>query len=132
LGYGAFSNIKNGAKLFVPKASLVPYQASSRWRAYFGQTDINEGTETTWTLIGGVLTISGECPMTNYSSGVAPWFSQRSNITSVVINNDVTSIGDYAFNECTGLTAITIPNSVTSIGDYAFNDCTGFNRNNHS
>ncbi len=35
----------------------------------------------------------------------------------------VTSIGNYAFYNCTGLTSITIPNSVTSIGDSAFYRC---------
>ena len=37
----------------------------------------------------------------------------------------VTSIGDYAFYECSGLTSVTIPNSVTSIGNYAFSGCSG-------
>ena len=36
----------------------------------------------------------------------------------------VTSIGKYAFYECTSLTSITIPNSVTAIGDSAFERCT--------
>ena len=36
----------------------------------------------------------------------------------------VTSIGTYAFRDCTSLTSIVIPNSVTSIGDYAFDGCT--------
>ena len=41
------------------------------------------------------------------------------------IPNSVTSIGNYAFQECSGLTSITIPNSVTSIGNYAFHNCSG-------
>lgn len=36
------------------------------------------------------------------------------------IGNSVTSIGDYAFQQCSALTSITIPNSVTSIGVHAF------------
>ena len=32
----------------------------------------------------------------------------------------VTSIGSYAFNECSGLTSITIPNTVTNLGFSAF------------
>jgi hypothetical protein len=34
----------------------------------------------------------------------------------------VTSIGDFAFNECSGLTSVTIPNSVTFIGLWAFSN----------
>ncbi len=37
----------------------------------------------------------------------------------------VTSIGDFAFYECSGLTSVTIPNSVTSIGSRAFYRCSG-------
>ena len=44
-------------------------------------------------------------------------------ITSITIPNSVTSIGDFAFEDCSSLTSITIPNSVTSIGDYAFYNC---------
>ena len=46
-------------------------------------------------------------------------------INDFIIPNDVTSIGDYTFWQCTGLTSITIPSSVTSIGAGAFYSCTG-------
>ena len=42
---------------------------------------------------------------------------------SFIIPSSVTSIGDYAFYECTGLTSISIPSSVTSIGSSAFAEC---------
>ena len=52
-------------------------------------------------------------------------FENRSNLTSVTIGNNVTSIDFYAFYGCSGLTNITIPDSVTSIGNHAFYGCSG-------
>ena len=43
---------------------------------------------------------------------------------SFTVPGSVTSIGNYAFHECTILTSVTIPDSVTSIGNYAFYRCT--------
>ncbi len=45
-------------------------------------------------------------------------------VEEYIIGNSVTSIGNYAFYECSSLTSITIPESVTSIGDCAFIYCT--------
>ncbi len=44
---------------------------------------------------------------------------------TIVIPNSVTSIGEYAFYQCSSLTSVTIPNSVTSIGEAAFYNCSG-------
>ena len=79
------------------------------------------GSNLTWTLDSeGLLTISGTGAMKDYAfySNKAPWSYQE--IRSAVIDNGVTSIGDYAFCHCDYLASVIIPNSVTSIGDSAF------------
>ena len=70
--------------------------------------------------------------VTYYSDG--NYFKENKNAYSGTVNiprkvkysgvtYDVTSIGNYAFRDCSGLTSVTIPNSVTSIGGYAFSGC---------
>ena len=54
-----------------------------------------------------------------------PWKDYVSNIKTVVIGENVTSIGNYAFYNCSSLTSITLPASVTSLGNYAFAGCRG-------
>ena len=48
-------------------------------------------------------------------------------IKDLVIPSSVTSIGNWAFCNCTWLTTVTIPESVTSIDSFAFYNCTGLN-----
>ena len=80
----------------------------------------------TWKLdADGTMTISGTGAMKDYNDddNPSPVFN-NSNVKKVVIEDGVTSIGDFAFYNCTSLTSITIPDSVTSIGYYAFYNCT--------
>lgn len=44
-------------------------------------------------------------------------------LTSIVIKNVVTEIGDFAFAECRQATSLTIGSGVTSIGEHAFSYC---------
>lgn len=84
------------------------------------------GANLTWDLTDGVLTIGGSGDMTNWDwEEAVPWYSYRESITSVIIEDGVTGIGNWAFYFCTGLTSVTIGNSVTGIGDFAFYGCAG-------
>ena len=83
------------------------------------------GDGVNWTLYdGGKMIISGSGSMDSYSSSShAPWYDNRSSVTSVTIRDGVTSIEAYAFSDCVYLTDVSIPDSVTSIGAYAFSCC---------
>ena len=110
-----------GMALFFNTGSIEANAAT-----YSGECGAN-GTNLTWTLDAstGVLKISGSGNMKNYTSdSPAPWYSYGSFIITVVMSDGLTSIGNYAFSNCTSLTSIDIPEGVTSIGDGAFRYCT--------
>ncbi len=50
---------------------------------------------------------------------------ENTEITKLVIPNDVTSISSYAFSGCSSLTSVTIGNSVTTISSSTFYGCSG-------
>ena len=96
----------------------------------------NCGKNTKWEFQDGVLTISKreyakEGTMGDfYPQSVpecvnTPWWSDRERIKSVVIENVVTNIGDWAFYGCSGLTSVRFPDSLASIGNRAFRGCSG-------
>lgn len=89
------------------------------------------GYNLTWTLKDGTLTISGTGEMWDYSHSdygtTAPWGKYADKITSLVLDEGITSIGKYAFCGCRGLSgSLVIPESTISIGGYSFQACTGF------
>ena len=107
-------------------ASLLPATALAADRVASGTCGAEgDGSNLTWTLDSdGVLTISGTGAMKEYGPYKAPWYGSSSRVKSAVIAEGVTSIGKYAFYDCTSLTSVTIPDSVTSIGKQAFMYCT--------
>lgn len=82
------------------------------------------GSKLNWTVdYYGALTITGTGKMDNYGMGDAPWDSQKETISSVTIEDGVTSIGAYAFYRCENIEGISIANSVKNIGNSAFYGC---------
>lgn len=82
------------------------------------------GANLLWTVTNdGVLSITGYGDMYDFEIGKTPWDKMTNEIQSINLSDSVTSIGKYAFSNCSNLTSITIPGSVTSIGDCAFVLC---------
>lgn len=74
----------------------------------------------------GVLTIFGEGEMYCYDDCFesSPFGWKKQQIKKVIVEDKVTSIGDYSFFECSSLTEVIISNEVTKIGAASFKDCT--------
>ena len=73
----------------------------------------------------GLLVISGKGAISNYKfpENPTPW--KRISIDTLVIEEGVTEIGDYAFYYCENLRSISLPTSLTRIGALAFTGCNG-------
>ncbi len=80
------------------------------------------GDNLTWTLDeDGTLEISGTGDMWDYGFGTtSPW---GNSIKTVILDKDVTSIGNRAFWFCPSLRGVTLPAGLTRIGNQAFSNC---------
>ncbi|MBR7161723.1 MAG: leucine-rich repeat domain-containing protein, partial [Clostridia bacterium] len=79
------------------------------------------GDSVSYTLENGVLTVSGEGAISDYSSTYHPFTDMG--ITEVIIENGITAIGQYAFLNCKELTKVTMADTVTEIRHDAFRGC---------
>lgn len=85
------------------------------------------GDGLTYSIADGVLTISGTGEMYvkyEYSNSVFPWSYVSDEITSVVIEDGVTSIAASAFSGYESITSVSIGSTVTTIAYGAFKNCT--------
>ena len=83
------------------------------------------GDGISWSLDeNGVLWLSGEGKMDDYESAdVSPWAKKRGRIVEVNFENGITTVGGYAFRNCSRLQKVTLPSSLQSIKQSAFNHC---------
>ena len=83
------------------------------------------GTNLKWELTDdGTLTISGTGKMADYPYNTdAPWYYNRFDVKSIVIGDNVTTIGENAFWMFNKLTSVELGESVESIGYQAFYYC---------
>ena len=83
------------------------------------------GDNVAWSLdtASGALSIYGTGPMYDFNLGDSPLQDYRSDIKTVTIGGNVTSVGAYLFYQCTNLTVAVLGSSVTEIGKDAFCGC---------
>ena len=112
-----------------PMTLYAVWKNKDEWgyRVVNGEAEIYGGDKTsaipeTTTGVIEIPSLLGGYPVTSIGDFA---FVNCSGLTNVTICTGVRSIGNYAFQGCRGLTSITIPDSVRSIGNYAFRDCRG-------
>lgn len=89
----------------------------------------DKNSEVYWKFTSdGTLTIYGDggtddWAYSGYEPMLEPWLEYERKITSVIVKDDVTRIGDFAFSSCVNLTRVSLPDTLESIGQGAFYEC---------
>ena len=100
------------------------YTAEGNTTLYAHWTPVAADAEQGWSLQDGTLVITAQGAMQDYDSAAqTPWFKDRAEIRKIVVQQGVTTIGDYAFYGCENVTSVTLPDTVTQIGKLAFYGC---------
>ena len=107
MGTITIKNLIGGSINIITGGGSEPARHEKTWIWFDGQENYEEfdwsGEITQQTMIDAKL----------YNSDELSW---TRNPVKFEIGTNITSIGYYAFNDCSSLTSITIPSSVTSIG----------------
>ncbi len=108
---------------FTMPACPVTVSATFAIGGYCGEPGVNGGNDVKWYINSNTLYIiaDGNKAMNSYAQNDVPW--KNSSFTAVTLDDDLTSISPYAFYG-KSISTINIPASVTSIGTFAFGNCT--------
>ena len=124
---GAFDGNATGRRIFVPAQAIAGYGESAYLADIYATGQCGaEGSDVSWELSAQTmaLNILGTGAMADYASySSVPWTSVHGKITSATIAEGVTSVGSYAFYNCSSMATVSIPAGVTSIGGSTFYGC---------
>ena len=113
--------------LFLAALCLASVQVQGQTTVASGMCGAEAGgNNITWTLTSdSTLTISGTGDMADFTSGNQPWQDHLTAIRTAVVQEGVTSVGDYFLYGCHNLTSIDLPDGLTSVGSHFLRSCTG-------
>lgn len=137
-----FSSCYSKATLYVPYSCKAAYEAAKEWKAFkeivemdqassfitFVDSNVKNLCLANWDTNGdGKLSMAEAASVTS----IGTVFRNNTSITSfdeLRYFTGLTTIGGYAFQNCSSLTSISIPESVTSIDSWAFSGCSGLTK----
>lgn len=119
---------KSSCTLYVPSGSKSAYESASGWNEFQNIVEYTSGLEVlatgscgendvTYTIYSDMtMVISGTGNMDMLLFADHPTYDGYCHsIKKVIIEEGVSGIGPYAFNECTGMISVTIPSTVNEI-----------------
>jgi hypothetical protein len=137
IGWCAFSNCTSLSNITIPASITSIDEGAFSKCTSLTSISIPDGVTTIgWAAFQGCTNLTGitvAASNPNYSSEGGILYDKTKTTLiqtppagisgNVIVPKTVTSIGDYAFYNCTSLTSITIPAGVTTISSNAFGDC---------
>ena len=82
------------------------------------------GENLRWSFDNGTLTISGTDAMANYDTPEdRPWHHLAEQVTAIVLDEGVTTVGSFAFAYMPNVEILTLPSTLEQIGLFAFISC---------
>ena len=114
-GKSVFYDTASGLKIYVPAASVDTYKTG--WSTYADKIEAIP-----WVRPGDGWDDATKTLTVNSNPGYEAYY-QNTEIEHLIISDDVTSIGEKAFDECTALLSVVIGNDVTNIEANAFDEC---------
>ena len=115
---GAFRNCTSLERITIPFVGYTRNATKNMHFGYiFGATSADNHVKTIPASLTSV-TVTGGTTLGTYA------FKNCTSLTEILLPDTLTTIGKTAFSGCKNLVSITLPDSVTSIADFAFNGCT--------
>ncbi|MBO4340872.1 MAG: leucine-rich repeat protein [Bacteroidales bacterium] len=117
LSYAEAAAVTSGDAIKAAFGNIKTYKSFDEFQYFTGIPSIINEMFSSWNLLSSIV-----LPEQIQSIGASA-FNKCIKLSSIVVPGGITQIADHTFDGCISLTSIVIPDSVNSIGNYAFSGC---------